>query len=359
MVRGLVWQLHCGRREEFGGSIFGLVPHASRRRLERPGRGLPIGAAPTVTNCTFTGNTASYGAGMYNRSTGSPIVINCTFSGNTASVAGGGMYNELCLPIVTNCTFSGNTGDGGGMYNDKSSPTVTRCIFSGNTANASGGGMYNYSTSSPDVTSCTFSGNAATYGGAVYNAPASSLALTNSTFTDNRAAGNGGGMYNFSSVLLTLTNCTLTSNSAASSGGGMYNSSTSPVLTNCISWDNSSISGAEIFNTFGTPAISHCDIKGSGGSGASWDSALGTDGGGNIGDDPRFVAPATPAGPDGLWRTRDDGLRVRPDSPCVGAADPAVAPKTDILGRTRKTAPDIGAYEVPPASADPAWVLFR
>jgi predicted outer membrane repeat protein len=318
------------------------------------------GASPTITNCTFTGNTAwQTGAGMYNRSTGSPIVINCTFSGNAARVAGGGMHNENCSPIVTNCAFTGNTGDGGGMYNDDSLPTVTRCIFSGNTANASGGGMYNYSTSSPDVTSCTFSGNAATYGGGVYNASGSSLALTNSTFTGNTAAGNGGGMYSHYTVLLTLTNCTLSSNTAASSGGGMYNSSTSPTLTNCISWDNNAPAGAEVLNTFGTPTFSHCNIKGSGGSGASWDSALGADGGGNIAADPRFVAPATPVGADGVWLTGDDGLRLRSGSPCIRAADPAVAPEKDILGLRRKTAPDIGAYESFPASTGPAWLLFR
>jgi hypothetical protein len=95
------------------------------------------------------------------------------------------------------------------------------------------------------------------------------------------------------------------------------------------------------------------------GRGALWDPALGADGGGNIGTDPRLVAPATPAGPDGLWRTSDDGLRLQPDSPCIGAAAPAVVPQKDILGFRRKILPDIGAYEFFLASADPAWLLFR
>jgi hypothetical protein len=142
----------------------------------------------------------------------------------------------------------------------------------------------------------------------------------------------------------------------------MHNTSTSPHVANSIFWDNSAPSGAEIFKGSGTPTFSHCDIKGSGGSGASWDSALGADAGGNIGTHPRFVAPATPAGPDGLWRTRDDGLRLRSDSPCIGGADPAVAPGNDTLGFPRGSAPDIGAYEyypIVPARADPAWLLFE
>jgi len=68
-----------------------------------------------------------------------------------------------------------------------------------------------------------------------------------------------------------------------------------------------------------------------------------------------FVAPATPAGPDGLWRTSDDGLRLRSASPCIGAADPAVAPETDILGLPRSSPPDIGAYEF--ASGGGSWTL--
>ncbi len=46
---------------------------------------------------------------------------------------GGGMYNLSSSPTVTNCTFSGNTASsGGGMFNANSSPTVTNCTFSGN-----------------------------------------------------------------------------------------------------------------------------------------------------------------------------------------------------------------------------------
>ena len=45
-----------------------------------------------LTNCTFSGNSASpvaYGGGMYNGDGSSPIVTNCTFSGNSAGLTGG------------------------------------------------------------------------------------------------------------------------------------------------------------------------------------------------------------------------------------------------------------------------------
>jgi len=303
----------------------------------------------TITGGNANGSGFREGGGMYNKDC-SPTVTNCTFS-NTAW--GGGMYNIDSSPDVTNCTFSGNTsGSGGGMWNDGggSSPTVTNCTFSGNTAHDSGGGMYN-SNSSPTVTNCTFSGNTASGiygGGGLYNSGGSPT-VANCLFSGNTAQGsgsyygNGGGMYNSGSS--TVTNCTFSGNTASGGGGGMYNSGSSPAVTNCIFWDNTAPVGAEIYKYGGTPTFSHCDIRGCGGSGALWNPALGKDGGGNIMGDPRFVAPAIPAGPDGLWRTGDDGLRLQSDSPCIGAADPAVAPETDILGLPRSSPPDIGAYE--------------
>ncbi len=67
-------------------------------------------------------------------------IINCVFNVNLAVYYGGGMRNyELANPIVTNCTFSGNSADvGGGLYNDPTSDlAVTNSIFWNN--NDSGG----------------------------------------------------------------------------------------------------------------------------------------------------------------------------------------------------------------------------
>ena len=99
-------------------------------------------SSPTVSNCTFSGNSASFlGGGMFNGNS-SPTVTNCTFSGNSASFFGGGMSNDNSNPTVTGCTFSGNTADstglpgvGGGMDNSSSSPTLNNCMFSALTMN--------------------------------------------------------------------------------------------------------------------------------------------------------------------------------------------------------------------------------
>ena len=122
-------------------------------------------SSPTVTNCTFTGNSAVVGGGMYNKSS-SPIVTNCIFTSNLArskdNGGGGGMFNFVySSPIVNDCTFTGNSSDryGGGMDNcSNSSPIVTNCTFTGNSAGY-GGGMTNYLLSSPTVINCKFNGN--------------------------------------------------------------------------------------------------------------------------------------------------------------------------------------------------------
>jgi hypothetical protein len=139
----------------------------------------------TIDGFTITGGNAdgvysSAGGGMFNYEVASPTVTNCTFSGNSAR-SGGGMFNRQSSPIMTNCTFTGNSAeeDGGGVYNMLgSSPTVTNCTFSGNSAGGWGGGMHNRIACDSIITNCTFSGNTADSGGGMYSAD-SEPAVTN------------------------------------------------------------------------------------------------------------------------------------------------------------------------------------
>jgi len=222
---------------------------------------------------------------------GEPTLTDVTFSDNTAS-SGGGMYNEDSELTLNDVIFSGNTAmeDGGGMYNTTitvGNLTLNDVIFSGNTAIEDGGGMYNYSrfimqidySSFPTLTDVTFSDNHAHSGGGVYNR-GGDLSLVNVIFSDNRAysgggmtdnclvyysgearpgttlagvnfIGNvamkfGGGMYNVCRGMLpwnlfdsaTLTDVTFRGNFARF-GGGMSNSYSGPVLTNVTFINNS------------------------------------------------------------------------------------------------------------------------
>ncbi len=361
--------------------------------------------SPTLTNCTFSANSATHSAGMYNAN-GHPTLTNCTFSGNSAGGHSGGMYNSECSPTLTDCTFIGNSAGGpsGGMRNYHSSPTLTNCAFVGNTAGEdgggvvntyysspiftnctfsqnsvgnNGGGMSNYYSSAPTLTGCTFSANSADVHGGGFFAETgtptltgcifigntagedgggllitvASPALTNCIFSGNAATERGGGLYSFSSTP-TLTNCTLSGNSAGISGGGMHNKDESyPTLTNCILWGNLAAPGAQVFHEGGTTTAAYCCIQG------------GWPGTGNISDDPLFVDAD---GADDLFGTPDDDLQLQAGSPCIDAGgndapglddvttdlagyprimDDPDSPDTGHPGASGPPIVDMGAYE--------------
>jgi parallel beta-helix repeat protein len=373
-------------------------------------------SSPTVTNCTFSDNTADLGGGMYNTHGSSPTLTNCTFSGNTAYGSGGGLFNSGGSLTVTDCTFSGNsaTSAGGGMLNNNSSPTVTNCTFSRNTATGlfGGGGMFNTHGSSPTVTNCTFSGNTVnSRGGGMFNTNASSPTVTNCTFSGNTAnASNarGGGMYNFNNSSPTVTNCTFSGNTVNSRGGGMFNNNSSPTVTNCTFIGNTAnAQGGGLFNSGGSPTVTNCTFSGNtapfgGGMYSSnefggqsnptvlncilWDNGPnqiadvlgavttvsysdvqgGFPGTGNINADPLFVDAD---GLDETLGTADDNLRLLAGSPAIDAGDNTAVPigvTTDLDGKPRfaddpntadsgnGTPPivDMGAYEVQPVPCE-------
>ena len=134
-----------------GGAIF--ARDASTVKIEnciitgneayKNGGGLNVEGTPTtITNCTFTGNTAKNGGGIYIIKTASKIPV-VTIKGGTI---GGTGTNE-----ANKATGTGSDGNGGGIYvgdlckvilqNNGSNNGSTGCTIKGNTAQR-GGGVY-------------------------------------------------------------------------------------------------------------------------------------------------------------------------------------------------------------------------
>ena len=281
-----------------------------------------LNSSPTVSNCTFAGNSAGdvipvigLGGGMYN-SNSSPAVINCTFSGNSAMGGGGGMYNLNSSPTVTGCNFSNNSAEqGGGMYNLSSFPTVTGCTFSGNSSAAWtwGGGMVN-DNSSPTVLGCTFVNNSAgTFGGGMLNYGSSSPVVANCIFNMNNANGQFGRDMANRTVSASPKVINSTFRNASYS---MYNDGSSPTVTNSIFWGG----GFDMIWNVGTasPVVTYCDIEG----GSGWVPP----GVGNINANPLFVDES------------NGDLRLQPSSPCIDAGDNSDPdlPTVDIEGDDRR-----------------------
>src|SRR6516162_661195 len=104
------------------------------------------GGTLTVTNSTFSGNSALYGGAIFSNFGATLTANNSTFSSNTAQF-GGGIYNWATL-IVSNSTFSGNRGIEGysAIVNSGTGTlTVTNSTFSDNSA-PSGGAITNGGT---------------------------------------------------------------------------------------------------------------------------------------------------------------------------------------------------------------------
>ena len=353
---------------------------------------------PAIIGCTFSNNTAGTGGGLYN-SAAIPIISSCTFSTNTASTNGGGLLNDNSSPQITGGTFNNNTANtsGGGVYNLNSSPAVSTSTFNANNATVNGGGIYN-DGSNAAVTNCILTGNTAgNNGGGMYNVN-SSPSVSSCTFASNTATQNGGGIYNNASGAV-LTSCAFGSNAATQNGGGIYNLAANPVLSNCVfSGNTSGNNGGGLFNESSIPGISSTSFSAntatSTGGGVYSDATSGgtvtnTILSGNMGGpanrqnlykeagtgvltvnysvvsdysstatnnytgstiiagDPLFVDAANPAGPDGIFRTSDDGLRITSCASPARDAGTGTTPATDIVGNVRVNIIDIGAYENP------------
>ena len=250
---------------------------------------------PTIRNCIFTNNRASWGGGAFNNGYNSgdsePTYINCVFHQNHAYIEAGGMDSY---------------GVGG-----NASPTLINTIFYANTAATNVGAMY------------VWGGNA---GGDAHPI------LINCIFANNQALNGYGGAFIADN---------LDENGTTSSG------SCTVTLQNCIVWNNTSTTLGPQFYIKGASAqilatYSAIDITGQ-----NTPHVLSGTGTGNITSNPLFSSIANALGIDNCWLTDDDGLRLQNGSPCIDVGNNATIYSTDIASNNRLVGSfvDMGAYE--------------
>src|SRR5450759_3961866 len=132
------------------------------------------GASLTLNNLTIANGIAAGGGGIFNN--GTATITNSTFSGNSApGNFGGGINNSGGSTLtITNSTFSGNSAAGGfgaGIYTNSGTLTITNSTISGNSA--TGG-----------------------FGAGVYNTGGGTVTLRNTILANNTSGGNCGGAIN-------------------------------------------------------------------------------------------------------------------------------------------------------------------
>ncbi|MGE5774947.1 MAG: choice-of-anchor Q domain-containing protein, partial [Chloroflexota bacterium] len=159
------------------------------------------------------------------------------------SCAGGGIYSEGTLTI-TNGTFSGNSADAGGaIFIAAGTVEISNSTFANNSA-YQGGAIFTWAGTAT-VLNSTFFANSATYGGAIYSETAT-LSLSNNTFSNNSAT-YGGGLYNVG--ILNLTNNILAN---SPSGADCFNEDGAGIVVTDVG-NLVEVNAAET-NNCGTPA---------------------------------------------------------------------------------------------------------
>ena len=149
-----------------------------------------------VSQYSFVSNSASFGGAIHSGGSGLLTVADSTFLNNTGTSFGGAVLENDAdapgHPTLTRCTFHGNSAANGGAVFSFSLTQLSHCTISGNTASASGGGVCASHTSVVMLSHCIVSGNTCAgspdlgqIGSGVLAAPGASLfgSLTGSGLT--------------------------------------------------------------------------------------------------------------------------------------------------------------------------------
>lgn len=287
---------------------------------------------------------------------GSITAINATFSENSAKEGGVSYGGEW---EVINSVFRENSAKrrSGGVASG-SDWTVTDSVFKENSAEIHGGVVRGGTW---EVANSVFESNSAKNGMGGVAALFSDWEVVNSVFEGNSAAENGGVA---AGVRWKVVNSTFLGNSAEGNGN-VGNQGHWRVWNNIFAdeasfYDLDSFSNAEPGDSSDPERAANLIADGV----ASLPDDADTGSPELVIDaDPLFVDPENPAGPDGIWGTEDDGLRLHEDSPAIAQGNAFFLPDDvhdlDKDKVTDKTIPidfagfariqgeglDLGAYE--------------
>ncbi|HVX30392.1 MAG TPA: hypothetical protein VHA53_07940, partial [Nitrolancea sp.] len=235
----LISAINSANANTSGGTLI-LSPHCTYT-ITTPATaptGLPVitgnvtikGQAATITRDSDE-NTPAFR--IFDVAAGATLNIDFLTISNGKSLLLGGAIQYGGTGTISNSTFSGNTASSGGAITilDGADLTVTTTSFNENTSSGIGGGAF-FLLGTAHVSRSTFLGNTAPINGGAFNVQTSGLlTLFSSTLANNTSGGLGGAISNFGAA--SLTNLTFVGN-VGSDGDAIATTNTTIRLSNSI-----------------------------------------------------------------------------------------------------------------------------
>ncbi|TCJ12070.1 hypothetical protein EPD60_16060 [Flaviaesturariibacter flavus] len=314
-------------------------------------------------------NRANYYGGAFFAAKSRMTFRYCAVYHNNAGSHAQDFYNDSCTASFEYCSFrdSVNGGDHENFYQfNNSNSTFRFTTFRKLSANTNSGGAFMSDASKASFVSCVFDSCQAPV---LYISNNSTLNFTNSVLASNR----GTVLRNRHSIA-DLLNCTIVRNYTTNNVFDVFQAGgTDRVISNADSarlYLRNSILWANYLWAINAPPV---EIEKLGGAQADDSSVVvlqnsitqfyGTAGvNGNLkGSDPRLVNYYRPAGPDNIWMTSDDGIRLMPCSPAINAGQAGINTEpTDIMANPRSSGTiDMGPYEFQGAPAQTRTVYVN
>jgi hypothetical protein len=250
-------------------------------------------------------------------------------------ISGAGINCSGKLPDIQNCIFEKNyaVGAGAAIYTLEPPKDLVNCLLKDNiTVAGAGAAFYSSSGKTFTITGCIFDKNkqidSTEFSGGGLVSYCDSIKIVNTIFTRNTAVHGGGALF-VKRGHCKIINSTFSSNSSHDSTQSISKDSGSISVVNTILWNNDN---KREINSSNVTVNYSCITKG-------------FTGVGNSIVNPQFVNESQPEGPDGVYGTTDDGLRLSAGSMYIdrGVSGPDI-PDEDIL-YTERDIPDVGAYE--------------
>lgn len=191
----------------------------------------------TADACTFTGNLVNYadsqsvggGLAIVGTGNGPSNVMNCSFMGNSATT-GGGLYAQGNNVTIAGCTMQDNIADwlGGGAYltslNSAHTIRIHDCEILENQAAHAGGGISIGGIGRVIVSATQITGNAAETGGGI-RCYQNRAVFHGCRINDNTASEQGAALdVSGTTAGIDIINCLVHNNSAPSGGGAISES---------------------------------------------------------------------------------------------------------------------------------------